>query len=95
MWLLGLVLVLTLLRAIRSQRRVADREHREPGRLIRIGKRFVQALTYTVTPRGRGEYEMPPLRRLELGAYAALLACFVLALANTNPTLRDMVNALI
>jgi uncharacterized protein YjbI with pentapeptide repeats len=87
-WLVGLVFGATFLRALTFVRPPAGRD---PGRLARAGRRFLAALTYTVSLR---EGQTPPLRRLELGAYAALVVCFTLGLANTNPTLRDMVDAL-
>jgi Pentapeptide repeats (9 copies) len=56
---------------------------------------FWNALEATVLRRERVANEPPPLRRLELTVYAVLLACFLLALANANPTLRDMVDAIV
>jgi uncharacterized protein YjbI with pentapeptide repeats len=67
----------------------------QPGRVRRAWFKFAHALEYTLTRRGEVPAEPKPLRRLELTVYAVLLACFVLALANTNPTLRDMVDAIV
>jgi hypothetical protein len=89
-WLLGLVFLITVFRAAQAE----PPEDAEPPKPGRIG-RFVQKLAYTVTPHAPEENPPSPLRRLELSVYAVLLVCFVLALANTNPSLRDMVNALI
>jgi hypothetical protein len=87
-WLLGLVIIAAFLRALRWKAR-------EPGPVRRAWLKFVHALEYTITRRGEVPEEPKPLRRLELTVYAVLLACFLLALANTNPTLRDMVDAII
>ena len=57
--------------------------------------KFAHALEYTLTRRGEVPAEPKPLCRLELTIYAVLLACFALALANTNPTLRNMVDAIV
>ena len=51
---------------------------------------FVRALGLTIT----GREEPSPLRRAEVFVYVFLIACFLLALANTNPTLRSMFDAL-
>jgi hypothetical protein len=113
LWLLGLVFVAAVLRALTFERPTQEETARGrpvlparalaferltrgdaiPGPLVRAGRRFFNALTYTVTPRGDDEDQTPALRRLELSAYALLVACFALGLANTNPTLRDMVQA--
>jgi uncharacterized protein YjbI with pentapeptide repeats len=87
LWLLGIVLVAASLRALRWK-------SREPGRLRRAWRQFVRALLNTITRRGQVADEPRPLRSLELVAYAALLGCFLLGLANANPTLRDMVDAI-
>jgi Pentapeptide repeats (9 copies) len=62
------------------------------GRFGRAAREFPIALVYTITP---GRNDTPPVRRFELTVYAALLGCFVVALANTNPTLREMVEGLL
>ena len=41
-----------------------------------------------------GWREPSPVRRAELLIYALLVACILIALANTNPTLRDMIDAI-
>ena len=107
-WLLGLIFVAAMLRAAANgegKPPVAEKRKRtasEPdppadglGTVARAAsryvKRFALALAYSVMP---GD-TTPPLRRLELTVYAVLLACFMLALANTNPTLRQMVDGLL
>ena len=107
-WLLGLIFVAAMLRAAANRDgkpAVAEKRKRtasdpDPpadglGTVARAASRFVKrfalALAYSVMP---GD-TTPPLRRLELTVYAALLACFLLALANTNPTLRQMVDGLL
>lgn len=92
LWLLVVICAAALMRAVREQ--AHDAERPPPGRVVRAASRFALALAYTVTPGGDKD-DTPPLRRLELTAYAALLGCFVLALANTNPTLRQMVEGLL
>jgi hypothetical protein len=87
-WLLGLVIFAAVVRAQRWKTR-------KPGPVRRAWLRFVYALEYTITRRGDVPVEPKPLRRLELTAYAVLLACFLVALANANATLRDMVDAII
>jgi hypothetical protein len=98
-WLLGLVVFATSLRALRAFR-VRDKtaptmKNRTPGRLRRAWDSFVYALEETLTRRGQVPAEPKPLRRLEVAVYAVLLGCFLLAVANTNPTLRDMVDAIV
>jgi hypothetical protein len=96
-WLLGLVLVAAALRTWRLRRAPPRRlPSRSAGARLRRGKDvFVHALEATLLRRERLANEPPPLRRLELAVYAALVGCFLLALANTNPTLRDMVDAVL
>lgn len=65
------------------------------GPVRRAWLNFVHALEYTITRRGEVPAEPKPLRRLELTVYAVLLASFLLALANTNASLRDMVDAIV
>jgi hypothetical protein len=88
LWLFGLVLFAASLRALRLKSRT-------PGRLRRAWLEFVHALEATIMRRERVADEPPPLRRVELTVYAVLFGGFLLALANTNPTLRDMVNAIV
>jgi hypothetical protein len=47
-----------------------------------------------VGPRGSNGVTLPPARRLEIFVYRVLLVCALLALANSNPTLRQMVDSL-
>jgi uncharacterized protein YjbI with pentapeptide repeats len=96
-WLLGLVLVAAALRTWRLRRAPARKlPSRSPGVRFRRGKDvFVRALEATLLRRERLANEPPPLRRLELAVYTVLLGCFLLALANTNPTLRDMVDTVL
>jgi hypothetical protein len=74
---------------------VVSGERASPGGVRGAWLVFVHALEYTLTRRGEVPAEPRPLRRLELIVYAVLLTCFLLALANTNSTLRDMVDAII
>lgn len=90
-WLLGLILLASLVRTVIVEHRA---RRWQDWRIARTSGRFVKQLAYTVTPKGGGD-ETPAHRRIELGIYALLLACFLLGLANTNPTLREMVDALI
>jgi hypothetical protein len=98
-WLLGLVIFAAALRALRAPRATNEATPQakggEPGRVRRAWLKFAHALEYTLTRRGEVPAEPKPLRRLELTIYAVLLACFALALANTNPTLRNMVDAIV
>jgi hypothetical protein len=87
------ILAAALIRAVHRQAKAAERP-RTPGRVARAANRFAIALAYTITPGGDKE-QKPPLRRVELTVYAALLGCFLLSLANTNPTLRQMVEGLL
>jgi uncharacterized protein YjbI with pentapeptide repeats len=92
-WLLVAILVAASLRAVHRQAEDAERP-RKPGRVALAASRFATELAYTVTPGGDKD-QKPPLRRAELTVYAVLLGCFVLSLANTNPTLRQMVEGLL
>jgi uncharacterized protein YjbI with pentapeptide repeats len=53
-----------------------------------VGQSVLTAFWLTVT----GRPEPSTLRRAELTVYVLLVACIVVALANTNPTLRDMID---
>jgi uncharacterized protein YjbI with pentapeptide repeats len=53
-----------------------------------VGQSVLTAFWLTVT----GRPEPSPLRRAELMVYVLLVACILVALANTNPTLRDMID---
>jgi uncharacterized protein YjbI with pentapeptide repeats len=92
-WLAVAILVAASLRAVRRQADDAE-QPRKPGRVARAAGRFAAELAYTITPGGDKD-QKPPLRRAELTVYAVLLGCFVLSLANTNPTLRQMVEGLL
>jgi Pentapeptide repeats (9 copies) len=94
LWLLGLVFLITILRVAQTDPPKPPENLPPPPPPEGID-RFVQKLAYTVIPHAPEENPPSPLRRVELTVYAVLLACFVLALANTNPSLRDMVDALI
>jgi uncharacterized protein YjbI with pentapeptide repeats len=91
-WLVGVILLAAAVRVFRQRRKRAVR--RPLGRLFRLGKDYLDALAATVTPGPpKKGAAMSILRRLELTTYAVLLFCFLVALANTNPTLRQMVDA--
>jgi uncharacterized protein YjbI with pentapeptide repeats len=92
-WLVVAILVAASLRAVHRQAEDAE-QPRKPGRVARAAGRFAAELAYTITPGGDKD-QKPPLRRAELTVYAVLLGCFVLSLANTNPTLRQMVEGLL
>lgn len=90
LWLSGLAVLAALARTLRSEKKQRD------WRILRAGRRFVSALTYTVSPKAVfGQDSVGPLRRIELAIYALLLLAFLLGLANSNPTLRQMVDALL
>jgi hypothetical protein len=55
-----------------------------------FGHTLITALALTVA----GRPEPSPLRRAELVIYALLIACILIAVANTNPTLRDMIDTI-
>jgi uncharacterized protein YjbI with pentapeptide repeats len=92
-WLVVAILVAASLRALHRQAEDAEQD-RTPGRVALAASRFAAELAYTITPGGDKD-QKPPLRRAELTVYAVLLGCFVLSLANTNPTLRQMVEGLL
>jgi uncharacterized protein YjbI with pentapeptide repeats len=92
-WLVLAILVAASLRAVQRQAENAQ-QSRKPGRVALAAGRFAAELAYTITPGGDKD-QKPPLRRAELTVYAVLLGCFVLSLANTNPTLRQMVEGLL
>jgi hypothetical protein len=89
LWLLALVGLATFLRASRVKVRIGD------GWAVRTGQRIVTAVEDTLAPRHSSGNVPPTLRRIEVGVYAVLLACFFLALANTNASLREMVDAVL
>lgn len=55
-----------------------------------LGHSVLTAFALTVA----GRPEPSPLRRAELVVYVLLIACILVALANTNPTLRDMIDTI-
>ena len=55
-----------------------------------LGETLHTAFWLTIT----GRRQTSPLRRAELLIYAVLVACILIALANTNPTLRDMIDTI-
>jgi len=97
LWLLGLVFVAAFVRTLPPSRPPEAKKEQKPQRapVVRVGRRFADKLIYTVSPHARAEEEAASFRRVELTAYAVLVGCFLLALANTNPTLRDMVDTLV
>jgi uncharacterized protein YjbI with pentapeptide repeats len=91
LWLLGLVLLCSLIRTILVEYRG---ERWQKSRFAQTSGRFVKQLAYTVTPKSASP-ETPAHRRVELTVYVVLLACFLIGLANSNPTLREIVDAVI
>lgn len=91
LWLLGLVLLSSVIRTVLVEYRG---ERWQRSRLAQTSGRFVKQLAYTVTPKS-GSLETPAHRRVELTVYIVLLACFLIGLANSNPTLREIVDAVI
>lgn len=85
--------VFIVLGAFLRARRPPQKPRDGPRPPSSLWERFVHALVYTVIP--GGDDKTPPLRRVELGVHAVLLGCFLLALANTNPTLRQMIDGLL
>jgi hypothetical protein len=101
--LLVLVVSLALLRVLLSGARPAVEAHsrrtfRPSVRSAARGSRSVLAdaldTISLIGPRGSHAGTLPPARRLEIFAYRVLLVCALLALANSNPTLRQMVDSL-
>jgi uncharacterized protein YjbI with pentapeptide repeats len=91
LWLLGLVLLCSLIRTALVEYRG---ERWQSSRLAQTSGRFIKQLAYTVTPKS-GSQDTPAHRRVELTVYVVLLACFLIGLANSNPTLREIVDAVI
>jgi uncharacterized protein YjbI with pentapeptide repeats len=92
--LLVLALVISIFREVRRKRPPGNR------RLVRSAQArsagfltsFLNSLA-KIGPR-RGEGDPPLSERLEVFAYRLLAVCALLALANSNPTLRQMVDTL-
>jgi hypothetical protein len=55
-----------------------------------FGRTLITAFALTVA----GRPETSPLRRVELVIYALLVTCVLIAIANTNPTLREMIDTI-
>ena len=55
-----------------------------------FGRTLITAFALTVA----GRPEPSPLRRAELVIYVLLITCVLIAVANTNPTLRDMIDTI-
>ena len=104
--LLTLVVLLALVRVAFSAARPGVEAHGRNRSRLRSGTRaagsggrnvLVNVLDTIalVGPRGgRGSGELPLGRRLEIFVYRVLVVCALLALANANPTLRQMVDSL-
>jgi hypothetical protein len=99
--LLVLAVLASLLRTFRPPPRPAvpvRRRLRTPGRRERAThavSRFVTELGITLSPRQRAAPDAPLYRKLEGAVYAVLLVCFAIGLANSNPTLKQLVDALL
>ena len=104
--LVALAAVLTLVRVGRrahASRRGPARQRgraRESARRVGVGAtravdEYLRTLSLVGPQRGDEDDRAELARRLETYAYRLLLVCALIALANTNPTLRDMVDALV
>ena len=93
-FLLGLAAVVALVRAAahaaRPLRMSIRRAHRGVPRVLH---EFLDALAL-IGPR-RAEDTATDVRRIEAAVYRVLLACALIGLANSNPTLRQMFDALL
>jgi uncharacterized protein YjbI with pentapeptide repeats len=103
-WLVGIVLLATCIRALRlrqgSESSKTVRVELPPGttrtdRDVSIFPRryvgtFATAFWLTLS----GRRELSPLRAAEILVYGVLIACILVGLANSNPTLRDMIDAI-
>ncbi len=95
------LLVLAALITLARQRSPAERQKNPPrtgiGRHIheaalRLGTGYATSLS--LIGRGKAITEPRPLRSVETFLYRLLLVCILIGLANSNPTLRQMVDAL-
>ena len=95
------LLVLAALITLVRQRSPVESEKNPPrtgiGRhvheaAIRLGTGYAKSLS--LIGRGKSITEERPLRSVEAFLYRLLLACVLIGLANSNPTLRQMVDAL-
>ena len=71
---------------------------RTPGRGERAlhgTNRFLTELGSTLSPTQRAGPDAPLGRKVEGAIYVVLLACFVIGLANSNPTLKQLVDAVL
>jgi uncharacterized protein YjbI with pentapeptide repeats len=107
--LLVLLILATVFAALRMRSRhiqQTDEDGRRPalGRrlLVRAGRRcetFASCLLDTLAIAGprwrRGDRTLEVHERLEVVAYRLLVICAVVGLANSNPTLRDMLDSLV
>jgi len=91
LWLLGLILLATVIRTVLVEYRGG---RWQASRVARTSGRFIRQLAYTITPKSDTQ-DLRPHRRVELTVYIVLLACFLVGLANSNPTLREIVDAVI
>lgn len=78
----------------RTRTRVGRWTSRSFARLGQLLSELVETLALVGRGSSAHEHRGGPLFRLEVFAYRALLVCALLGLANTNPTLRDMLDAL-
>jgi len=99
--LLALVIVVSVARELRGRRSPEARSQRSRvRRLLRSGRRHGAGLlanvlnTFALLGPRRGEREPALSVRLEAFAYRLLAVCALLGLANSNPTLRQMVDTL-
>jgi hypothetical protein len=88
--LLALAVAMTLWRHLRASRGVLPRR----AQLARLPGQLLDTLALVGRRRSDGESGDSSRRRLEILAYRLLVVCALLGLANSNPTLRQMVDAL-
>ena len=93
--LIALLLLAAAISLLRSMRSGAERGgvHRRLTGSLQGVSRFGNELLDTLTLVGRRKQETAA-RRLEILAYRVLVVCALIGLANSNPTLRTMIDAL-
>src|SRR5262249_453643 len=101
--LLALVVVLALLRTLKDRATAPDRSPQDPRWQVwsvasvgAYGHRFATEVLDGLGRIGRGGNVASPTlaTRLEVFAYRLLIVCAILGFANSNPTLRQMFDAL-
>lgn len=81
--------------SLRGVRGIPPRIRRWAHASGRIGNEFLDTLTLVARRRPTSESASSPPSRIEVLGYRTLIVCILLGLANSNPTLRQMVDALV